>query len=506
MQITEKKNIIWFSLLCWLMLISACGKDINKPNSTENFISNSIVQVDSQLQSNMVLQQNSKFTISGKGTPDEKIRINCSWDKDINYIVNVSDKGSWYKEVQTPSASFDKRIIIVKGKTEVVFSNILIGEVWICSGQSNMLFRVKDVINGDAEVFHANDYPNIRLLNMERKQSDKPLTAFNSRWEVCSKSTIAMFSAVGYFFGLELHKKLNIPIGLINASWGDTTGEVWAERNSVLNSSDNDVKEGALRNDKTPRVTPETPYKIGSVFNAMIYPLKNISIAGAIWYQGESNQNYPYYYPELLKILVQSWRKTWNLTEAKFPFYISQICPYKRKHNFPTFYANPTMRFMQVKASKLIPYCALECNDDIANLNNIHPKNKQDVGLRLAWLALNLTYGKEEYTNKRTPLFENYEISANKVTVNFKHTGKGLKTIDGKPPTMFEIAGEDRIFFSADAVISGKNNVILSNSNISNPIAVRLGWSYVKRTNLVSSENLPVSVFKTYEWTEIKEE
>src|SRR5690606_23269737 len=164
-----------------------------------------------------------------------------------------------------------------------------------------------------------------------------------------------------------------------------------------------------------------TPYKIGSAYNAMIYPVRKIPVAGAIWYQGESNQNYPYYYPELLATLVDNWRTLWGGSASDFPFYIAQICPFQRLHNFPTYYSNPKMRFMQANASLSIENSGIESNDDIGNLQDIHPKNKQDVGLRLAYLALHNTYAKADYKDMRSPLFSHQEISGNSVTIHFHY-------------------------------------------------------------------------------------
>ena len=459
------------------------------------------------LQSNMVLQQNSNFTISGKGTPNGQIKVQCSWEAvDKFYATTIANNGQWSIIVQTPAGSFDSRTISVEGKQKIVFSNILVGEVWLCSGQSNMLFRVKDVENGATEVVNADSYPNIRLLNMNQVQSETLTDSFTAKWDVCSKSSIPNFSAVGYFFGRKLFQDLNIPIGLINASWGDTTGEVWVDRSLVLNSTDETMKTAALINDITPRSTATTAYKIGSAYNAMIYPLRNIPIAGTIWYQGESNEGSPYYYPSLLKTLVQGYRQIWNKSDAEFPFYLAQICPFNRLHNFPTYYANSSMRYIQAQASELIANSGIECNDDVANLTNIHPTNKQDVGLRLAWLALNKTYGKTVYNNKITSLYQSYVIEGNQITITFKNVGTSLKTKDALAPTMFEIAGVDKVFYPAVATISGTDKVILTSSSVTSPVAARLGWSYIKTTNLVNSENLPVSVFKTYSWLDTKEE
>lgn len=464
--------------------------------------------VNHNLQSHMVIQQNRDFVIKGKATANSEVKVQCSWDNpSVIYKTNASGNRTWSVTVHTPSGSFDTRTITVvsDGKT-YTFSDILIGEVWICSGQSNMMFQVKNVVNSTEEVANASLYPKIRLLNLNRVKSDIKIDSFNSQWQVCSKSTIPDFSAVGYFFGRKLFQDLQVPVGLINASWGDTTGEVWADRDSVLNCNDAEVIAEATKNDNTPRVDASTPYKIGSAYNGMIYPLKNIPVAGAIWYQGESNEGHPYYYPDLLNILVNSWRHLFSRTSGEFPFYISQICPYTRKFDFPTYYANSTMRFIQTNASEQIANSGVESNDDIGDLSTIHPINKQDVGLRLAWLSLFKTYGKSEYYKKLTPIFKEYSIDGNQLTVTFKNVGDGLKTNDGLQPTMFEIAGSNKVFYPANSTISGTDKVVLSNPNVTNPIAARLGWSYIKVTNLVSAENLPVSVFKTYSWLDATEE
>ena len=175
-------------------------------------------------------------------------------------------------------------------------------------------------------------------------------------------------------------------------------------------------------------------------------------------------------------------------------------------HNFPTYYSNPAMRYMQLTASNLIQNSEIECNDDLADLTDIHPKNKQDVGMRLAWLALNSTYNKTEYSNKKTAQYESHIVNQDQIIVTFKNVGGGLKTKDGATPAYFEICGSDKIFYPANAVVSGTNQVILTSPDVLRPVAARLGWSYVKTTNLVNSESLPVSVFKTYTWSDLQEE
>lgn len=519
MNLYKRCAFLFFTLLL-LPCVLSCSEDNPETPKNEDitnedvineddgaFTSNSIVSVDMNLQSDMVLQQNSKFTISGTASsPNQPIRINCSWEGESQYHtiqVPAAASGRWSKQIDVPAGSFDKHAIIVEGKNRLVFSNILIGEVWLCSGQSNMEFQLKEAHNWTTEINNSdNDY--IRLLNMKHTQSSHPVDEFTARWQVCSKYSAESFSAVGYFFGKALFQELNVPIGLINSSWGATTAEVWAEREAVVNNPDPKVVEGALRNDSGPGLW-DIPYKIGSAYNAMIYPLKKIPIAGVIWYQGEGNMHYPDYYPNLLLTLVTSWRELWNVPEDQLPFYISQICPYKRVSNFPTYYANPAMRFAQEKAAELIQNSGVTCNDDIADLNDIHPKNKQDVGLRLAYLALADKYRRTDFENKKCPVFNSYIIEGNKLTVEFKYAEEGLKTRNSVAPTMFEIAGTNRVFYPASATIIG-NKVELTSSSVANPVAARLGWSYINTTNLTSAFGLPVCVFKTYDWPDETEE
>ncbi|MDR1155741.1 MAG: sialate O-acetylesterase [Bacteroidales bacterium] len=444
----------------------------------------------------MVLQQNSTFTISGEEKPPYRpVKINCSWEGESQYhTVEVSGDGRWSQEIDVPAASFVKHTVTVtaEGRKELVFSNILIGEVWLCSGQSNMWFPLIDAFNGITEINGADNYPDIRLLDMRRLQSSQPVDTFPARWQVCSKQSVRNFSAIGYFFGKKLLQELNVPIGLINASWGATTAEVWAERNAVLNNPQ--IKDVALINDNTPILQyPEVPYQIGSAYNAMIHPLGKIPIAGVIWYQGEGNVKYPDTYPDLLSTLVTSWRRLWNVPAEQLPFYIAQICPYKEST------ANHAMRFAQLKASKQIPNSGVTCNDDIADLDDIHPKNKQDAGIRFACLALADKYRRTDFNSKKSPVFKSYTVNGNKMTVEFSFADEGLKTRDNAAPAMFEIAGANRVFFPASATIVG-NKVELTSSSVANPSAARLGWNHINITNLTSSSGLPVCIFKTYEW------
>lgn len=491
-----------FSNFFLLLSLFGCSADKGNvaPDASVKMYS-TILKVDEHVQSNMVVQQNSTFILSGEGTAKQWVKVICSWSSPKEVEVQVADDGKWSVSLKTASGSFDAHVLQVFGKSKIEFSDILVGEVWLCSGQSNMWWPMKDALGGLDEMIKSADRKYIRLLNMPQQQATIPTDKLTAKWQKSSSSSLEWFSAVGYFFAKQLYESLNVPIGIINASWGDTTAEVWADRATVLNTAS--IKDQALAQDNIPRADKNAPYKIGSAYNAMIYPLRRIPIKGAIWYQGEANMDNPAYYPDLLNTLVSSWRSLWKTSSVSFPFYIAQICPYKRMYNFKVNYANPNMRFAQQKASVLIQNSGAISNDDIADLNDIHPRNKKDVGLRFASLALKETYKRNDYY--RSPMYDRMMVEGAKIRVYFNYAEDGLKTKDGTAVTAFEIAGADKVFYPAQVVIEG-NTVVLQSDKVSQPLSARMGWSYTKTTNLVHSSGIPVSVFKTYDWPETVEE
>jgi len=494
-----KRIYFLIALLCGSMMGCSSKGDTGKPNEEGNGLSEKLT-VASTLQSHMVIQQQKPFTVSGTGTAGDYVEISYSWEE-ASSRVQVAADGNWRHTVTAPKGGFDVQQVKVSGKQTLVFDDILIGEVWLCSGQSNMWWPLKDAEGGLSEMIAANASLPVRLLQMPQTQSSTPVPTLSATWQPCTAGSLEWFSAVAYFFGKQLVDVLQVPVGLIDASWGDTTAEVWAERDAVL--ADATIREAALKQDVTPRADTQAPYHIGSAFNAMIYPLRDLSVAGAIWYQGEANMDAPATYPALLSTLVTSWRKLWNVEATDFPFYIAQICPYQRAFNYLVNYANPAMRFAQQRASDRIANSGVICNDDIGDILNIHPKNKRDVGKRFAFLALADTYGKTG--QPRSPQYATHRVEGNVLEVDFKNAETGLKTTDGTPPTSFELAGEDRVFHPATAVVAG-STVRLTAAEVPQPAYARLGWSYTRTTNLRSNEGMPVSVFKTYDWPDPQEE
>ena len=446
----------------------------------------------------MVLQQQTEAPIWGKATPNKNVKIITSWDKQT-YMALSDINGAWMIKIKTPTAGGPYSISISDGN-ELVLKDILIGEVWICSGQSNMEMPLAGeygkVLNYENEIAAVN-IPNIRLLHIQRATSIKPETDVKTEsngWQVCSEATISKFSSVGYFFGKELHTKLNIPIGLIHTSWGGTIIEAWTSSESLELIPDlrNAIQEVKNENPATPQ-RQNVPNRTTVLYNAMVNPLVPYAFQGVIWYQGESNANRAYQYRDLFPLMIYDWRKKWN---RNFPFYFVQLANYMKRENEPT-----ESRWAELREAQFIALSmkntGMAVAIDIGEADDIHPKNKQDVGKRLAYIAQAKTYNLPVLYSG--PLYESYIIEGNKIRIRFKHTENGLKTKDGKALTGFVIAGPDHKFLWATAAIEG-NDVVVSSPNIEFPIAVRYGWTNNPDCNLYNGANLPASPFRTDDW------
>lgn len=482
-----------------LLAFTACGKentDIRIPDASDGFDSESIVTVDPSLQSGMVLQQKAEFKITGKGTPGEPVRITCSWENGEVHDVTADNSGRWECPVHTPEATFTPQRISVQGATYQPFTDILIGEVWMCSGQSNMEMSLSQAFDGENEVANSTN-SGIRLLHMPHSKASEPTDNFNAKWVPCTPENTATFSAIGYYCARQIQSELKVPVGMIMAAIGGSAIEIWMPKESVENDPEL-AADAALRADMAPTI-PRLP---GEAYNIMIYPLRNLPIAGVVWNHGTANQDNPNIYMKFLETLVKDWREDHN---SDFAFYISQICPYKRDKDFTVKYSNPLLRHNQTIMSEKLANSGVEVNDDVANINDIHPIWKREVGERLAYLALGQHYGLEAYRTMRSPIYDSFKVDGNKLTVSFKYAPDGLKTTDGNAPTLFEICGQDKVFHPAVAVING-STVELTSSEVSEPIAARMGWSFKKVTNLRAANGLCVSVFRTYDWADEEEE
>ena len=404
------------------------------------------------------------------------------------------------------------------------FKNVLIGEVWLCSGQSNMEWPVAWSLDSRKEIAAAT-YPKIRLFTVKRKASRTPLDDCAGRWAECSPQTVSGFSAAGYFFIRMLHKELGVPVGMINASWGGTPAEAWTSRKAL--ESEPSLKPLLDNWDKTPTDRRKERNRPASLYNGMIAPVVPFAIRGVIWYQGEANIGRAYQYRTLFPLMIRDWRAAWS--EGDFPFGFVQLAPFRYAGIDEA--ACAELREAQAMALASVPNTGMAVTMDIGNIKDIHPKdkqddgrplalwalskvygsiiedihprNKQDVGRRLALWALSRVYGKDLVYSG--PIYKSMSVEGDKVRIRFDHVGGGLKTRDGKKPTDFAVAGADQKFHPAEATIDN-DSVVVHSDAVREPVAVRYAWRDAAEPNLANQEGLPASPFRTDQWRGVTEE
>jgi len=428
---------------------------------------------------NMVLQRNSEVKIWGWGNPKEEIKLVSSWNNQ-EYKVTANNQAQWELKIKTPEAGGPFRISI-KGYNEVVLKNILIGEVWVCSGQSNMEMSASwGIDNGEEEAKNATN-PNIRFFTVPKLTATTPQNNLLGNWTESTPETMKNFSAVGYFFAKRLREDLkNVPIGLISSNWGGTPAEIWMPEEVIQNDAI------LLENAKKLNEQEYGPRQPGRAYNAMIYPFVGFKIAGTLWYQGESNVGSEVY-DKTLSALITSWRKVW---QEDFPFYFVQIAPYKTGSNN---FSNVTVRNSQRKVLQQVNTTGMVVISDVSDTIDIHPKDKKSVGIRLANLALANTY-KKNIGLVNGPLFKDVKIEKNKAIVSF-NDADGLY-FKNKTSNQFEVAGVDGIYYSAEASIKN-NQVILTSKKVTSPAKVRFAWGNTIQSDLFNKVNLPASCFIT---------
>ncbi len=475
---------------------------------------------------NMVLQQGRKVPIWGWADPGEEVMVSVSWHG-MNWAVTADANGKWTFSMNPPEAGGPYEMTIT-AKNVVRIKNILVGEVWVCSGQSNMQWSVNQSANAEQEVAEA-DYPNIRLFTVERKVAEEPQSDCSGSWTPCSPQTVPGFSAVGYFFGRELHKKLGVPIGLIHTSWGGTPAEAWTRRGVLKADSDfrpiltrydeavekypqarqeyeqklaewKQAAEKAKAEGANPPRRPGEPFGPGhphspsGLYNAMIAPLIPYGIQGAIWYQGESNAGRAHQYRKLFPAMIKNWRDDWG--QGDFPFLFVQLANFRQAKTEPAESDWAELREAQLMTLAL-SNTGMAVIIDIGDADDIHPKNKQDVGKRLALWALGKTYGQKLVCSG--PIYRSMRVEGNRIVLQFDYVGSGLAAVLEEPLKGFAIAASDRKFVWADAKIEG-NTVAVSSTEVSEPVAVRYAWADNPACNLYNKEGLPASPFRTDDW------
>ena len=431
------------------------------------------VRLPSVISNHMVLQQNSKANLWGWAEPGEKVSVKGSPKWAFSKAATANKYGKWKVAIATPKAGGPYEITI-KAKNVIVLKDILIGEVWLCSGQSNMAYSLPGTSNAEKDIPAAN-YPDIRLFSVKYASANSPQSNCGGSWSRCSPKTLVpsnsiAFSAVAYYFGRQLHKELNVPIGLINSSRGSSLAEAWTRKEYLQN---NKILVPCLKGRNATQF-----------YNAMIAPLIPYTIRGVIWYQGEQNVGSPQQYQTLFPALIKNWRHDWN--QGDFPFYFVQIAPYKDM--------TPELREAQLITYRKTNNTGIVVTTDIGDLTSIHPLNKLDVGKRLSLWALAKDYGRKNLVYSG-PLYKSYKIQGNKIRICFDHTGSGLIAKNGDF-THFTIAGKDNKFVPAKAVIQGKS-VVVSSDQVKQPKAVRFGWSNTAEPNFFNKEGLPASPFRT---------
>ncbi len=476
---------------------------------------------------NMALQRSMEVPIWGWADAGEKVTVTLG---DQAKSTTADDQGKWMVRLDSMKEG-GPTTMTVQGKNSITVKNILIGEVWACSGQSNMGFTVNRAINAEKEIASAN-YPEIRLFSVPLVGTQEPQYDCGGKWVVCSPDTVGGFTAVGYFFGREVYNNVKIPVGLINTSWGGSACEAWVRRDvleadpayaDLLASFDkrcadydpeaakaNYEKQRAAwkervakakaegkpapRAPRAPRDPRTGQHRPANLYNGMILPILPYAIRGAIWYQGETNAGRAYQYRELFPLMIANWREDWG--QGDFPFYFVQLANYLAvkpepgESNWAELREAQTMTLSKPNTGQAVII-------DIGEANDIHPKNKQDVGKRLALWALAKDYGRDlEYSS---PMYKSMKKDGDKIVVTFDHTDGGLVTKDGEPLKGFAIAGADKKFVWADAKIDG-DKVVVSSSEVADPVAVRYAWADNPVCNLFSKEGLPACPFRTDDW------
>ncbi len=482
------------------------------------------VKLPALFNDNMVLQQKTDAPVWGWASPGEKITVRASWEEESR--KTLADKsGHWLVRIPTPGAG-GPFSLSVEGKSSITIKNIMIGEVWICSGQSNMQKQMgfrngqKPIINFAGEIAGAK-HPGIRLFQVGRQPSDTELDNCEGNWLECSPENVIDFSAVGYFFGKYLEESLSVPIGLIQTTVGGTPAEAWMSERAMKQGKYQGIYEDwatwkkdypadsldyytALKNyeekkTETLPVMPASVYRMiryyqypSILYNGMIRPLIPFAFKGVIWYQGESNKGDALLYEDLFSRLIQSWREEWNIGE--FPFYFVQIAPYGKTDQ----YKGGELREAQRIVDRDVVNTGMAVTLDIGDPLDIHPAQKNEVGRRLALLALSKTYGYNDIVCSG-PEYRSMEIKDDQAILSFELAGQGVIFTNNRNSTGFYVAGEDHVFYPAEARLD-EDKIIVSCRKVPQPIAVRYAWEDATNPSVFNSVGLPASTFRTDDW------
>jgi sialate O-acetylesterase len=434
----------------------------------------------------MVLQRDQPIPVWGWDAPGQKVTVRL----DAAAAEATADaNGLWRLQLPARGAGGPYAMEVV-GSSARKFGDVLVGEVWLCSGQSNMEWTVRMSSYAEQEIAAA-DFPQIRCLKVDHRPAKEPAADVpSSGWQACSPATAADFTAVGYFFAREVHRELDVPVGILSSNWGGTRIEPWIppvgfEQTPALSAIAEKLAESPAV-DAEGNIDHQTPL---ALYNGMIHPLVPYALRGALWYQGESNNGEGMLYHEKMKALINGWRHAWGRPEMSF--YFVQLAPFR--------YGRDPLDLPGIweaqAATLAVPRTGMVVTTDITTINDIHPPNKQDVGRRLARWALARDYGQTDVATSG-PMFRDMAVEDDRIRVHFRHAEGGLSTRDGEAPSWFEIAGEDGKFVPATAVLEGDAAIVRADG-VAAPRHVRFGWNQVAEPNLINAAGLPASPFRT---------
>lgn len=473
----------------------------------------------------MVLQQKQSNPVWGWATPGETITVSINGQ---SHMAKAGEDGYWKVILRPIPAGGPYRMDIAGATSKFFFEDVLVGEVWICSGQSNMAWSVNRTNSAELAILTAN-YPNIRLISVPQVGTQEPQSDFKGEWTACSPETVPNFSAVGYFFGRRLHHALDVPIGLIDNAWGGSAAEAWVRRDVLekdgrfdelmawwkkeetgydyealltdweKKAAEWDAKAEAEREGQRPRRPNNLMtgnHRPANIYNGVLHPTIGYGIRGAIWYQGESNAGRAYQYRDLFPLMIQHWRDEWG--QGNFPFYYVQLADFMAEKEEPGESAWAELREAQTMTMDRLPNVGEAVIIDVGEGRDIHPRNKQTVADRLARWALARDYNKD--IQFRGPTYRSMKKEGAKIVLTFDHVGQGLYSFDTAEPQGFTIAGEDRKFVRAQAKILGPNSMEIWSDEINDPAAVRYAWADNPVCNMYSRDGLPMTPFRTDDW------
>lgn len=483
------------------------------------------VSVPSLFTDHMVLQRDLENPVWGKADPGEKVTVEIAGQA---HSATADANGEWTVTL-APLTAGGPHELVIRGENTLTLTDVLVGEVWFCSGQSNMQWPVSNSNHAELEIASAN-YPEIRLLTVPLKGRQEAQDDFDSRWRICSPETVPGFSAVGYFFGRRLHNTLGVPVGLIDNAWGGSSAEAWVPREvleafpryeayiasydercegytdevhaqkvaewkeAVAEWEKNGSRGGKPRAPGDPRYDQHRP---GNIYNGMIHPTVGYGIRGFIWYQGEANAGRAEDYAHLFPLMIRTLRDSWG--QGDFPFYWVQLADYQSESPEPQDHAWAHLRESQTKTLDALPHTGQAVIIDAGEGRDIHPRDKQTVANRLARIALARDYGYD--MSHQSPRFTEMTTEEGQVLLTLGPvSGGGLYAFDTPEVKGFAIAGEDRRFVWAEAEIVGKDQVKVWSDAVPNPVAVRYAWGVNPVCNLYDRNGLPVTPFRTDEW------